>query len=278
MLHPRRPVRPRLGRRAALLNWIPVFGRWESPTIWPSRVSEGRAIAASCVGLFLLFAASVGMAQGSLRADAEQSWIRQLYPDYDAKSGLVPSEHSKIVNVLSAQAAVLGGTPVLLIRVALGPDGPLDCPDCGRLVDFALLDPESKPVAFQKGILGIDGRAQLSILPDDFFQGPHNWVLGVRVRENRQGIDSEVLHLIDIRPPPQMVLDLQTYFSTCGAPGADETAGITQTGISFHAEGPYPITLNRTRRDCRGRVIDQSMVPLVWDGGARHFHPPAPRP
>ncbi len=178
---------------------------------------------------------------------------------------------SKVLDVLSAGQPDAEETVALLIRVAAGPDGPHDCDECSRLIDFALLGPDSKLVAFQRGILEMDGLSRLSIVPDEFYHGSHKQVMGVRIQRSWQGVESEALFLIDFRPPPRTVLEVQTYFSTCGAPGADASAGTSRTHVRFETEGDYPITLETTRHDCRGHQLGRTVVPLIWDPRVRHF-------
>jgi hypothetical protein len=227
---------------------------------------------------WVLFCVSSAVSQSTLWAQSGQSWIRKVYPDYDPMTGKIPSEGSKVVNVLSALQTDTNETAVLVVRVAIGEKGPLDCEACPRLIDFALLGSDANPLSFQKGILRMDGSSRVSMVPDDFFRGPHQQILGVRIQRAQEGIDAETLYLIDVRPPPRPVLQVQTHFSTCGAPGAGSTAGASRTSVPFNANSPYPITLQTIRQDCQGHLVDQSTVPLTWDSRVRQFVPAKGRP
>lgn len=213
------------------------------------------------------------VSQRVLGAQPRQGWIQKVYPDYDPQTGKIPSESSKVLDVLSALQTDTRQTVVLVVRVAVDEKGPLDCGDCPRLIDFALFGSDSRLLSFQKGILRMDGYSRLSIVSDDFFRGPHNQIFGLRVRHLQQGVEAETLYLIDVRPPPRTVLQVQTHFSTCGAPGAGNSAGISQTSVTFNADSPYPITLQTTRQDCRGRLVGQTTIPLTWDSRIRGFVP-----
>jgi hypothetical protein len=212
--------------------------------------------------------------QPALRAESPQDWIRKVYPDYDPSTGRIPSEGSKVLDVFSALQTDSGETVVFVVRVGVNQQGPLDCDTCPRLIDFALLGSDSRLLSFQKGILEMDGYSRLSIVPDEFFRGPHRQVLGVRIRRLQEGIEVETLFLIDVRPPPRTVLQVQTHFSTCAAPGAGATSGISQTSVTFNAGSPYPITLHTIRQDCQGRLLGQSTTSLTWDSRVRRFVTP----
>ena len=261
-----------------MLDWGRMRFRATLESSWSDRVSGRRfALVVLCVAAF-----AGGMLRASpeqdLRAESKSSWIRELYPDYDLASGRIPSESSKVQDVLPSSSPNGKGIALFLIRVAVDQDKPLDCDTCSRMIDFALLGPDSKVSSFRKEILEMDGNSSLVLIPDGFYHGPHRQVQGVRIRRSEQGVESETLYLIDVRRPPSVVLEVQTHFSTCGAPGADETAGITQTSVDFHADSPQPIMLNTTQRDCQGHVRGRTSMSLVWDAAARRFVPSMDRP